>query len=151
MTVVLVVTVLVVLFGSCHGPVVVFYYLPVVFMKMITIVLLAKGIFGFMTVIKALKLVNVLVGGNVILVSRVALRVGTNVRPIATLVSDSRDHLHPMVVTSLAAVLKVVPLLSSTVFNSLTTTVVKKLLYDALVALLFVPVLCTLFFGVEGS
>lgn len=121
------------------------------FINIMTMVLLAKGAFGFITVINALKLVNVVVGGNVILVSRVALRVDRKIRPMATLVSDSRDHLHPIVVTSLAAVLKVVPLLPSTVFNSLTTSVVNKLLFNALVALLFVPVLCTLFFRVGGA
>lgn len=82
------------------------------------------------------------------LLSRVSIRHQRKIIPCATIVRSAISEAHPMLVTTAAAVLKVIPLLFSVTFNKVTTAVVFKLAFTALLALFIAPTLCTVFCGV---
>lgn len=133
---------LLLLFGACHGPAIVLLVLPLVFVNVMLKLLLLNGSFSFFTVLNLLKLVNVGVGGTVMLMSRVSVRGRSKLSPHGTIVGTAVDHVIPMTVTSNAAVLNVLPLLFSTVFNKVTTAVVNKLLMTSTLALFILPMTC---------
>lgn len=144
----LVFAMLLLLFGACHGPVIVLLVLPLVFVNVMLNLLMLNGSFSFFTILNLLKLVNVGVGGTVILMSRVSVRTGSNGAPLSTMIDTAMDHVIPITVTSKAAVLNVLPLLFSTVFNNVTTAVVKKLLMTSTLALFMLPMTCYAVLGV---
>lgn len=76
------------------------------------------------------------------LIRRVSLRTGVKGGPLSTIIDTAADHVIPMTVTSKAAVLNVLPLLFSTVFNKVTTAVVKNLLMTSVLALFILPITC---------
>lgn len=130
------------LFHDCQGPVIVLLVLPLVFVNVMLKLIMFKGSFSFFSVLNLLKLVKVGVGGTVILISRVSARATTKGTPHRTIVDTAAAHVIPITVTSNAAVLKVLPLLSSTVFNNVTTAVVNNLLMTSTLALFTLPITC---------
>lgn len=84
------------------------------------------------------------------LLSRMGVRLHAKMGPCATVVRSAISHMHPMLVTTMAAVLNVIPLLFSMMFTNVTTTVIFKLAFTALLALFVAPTLCTMFCGMGG-
>ncbi len=78
------------------------------------------------------------------------LRARRGRRPCATMIRTAISHIHPILVTSLAAVINVVPLVSSPVCDSVTVAVVNNLAMKAVVALVLLPVFCAALFRVHG-
>lgn len=88
-----------------------------------------------------------MVGSSVLGLSTVGRLHGTNIPLLRTVRRTKHEHLHPVVVASLAAVFTVIPLLFSSSVNSrlrgpLSVTVVKAVSINATIDLFVVPLLC---------
>lgn len=150
LTIVFVCLVVIMRFRSLISPFVVVFSVPLTFAKKFVTLLLAKRRIGILTVLKFVVLTNLVMGGNVMLVSCVGRTEGTNISGRRTVVSSKGAHIHPVLVAMLAAILTVLAATlkvnsNSSVVHPVTVALVKKLICNAILALVIVPYVCSVF------
>lgn len=105
-------------FRSLACPFVVVFSLPFTFDKILVTLFFAGDALDMVDLLKTVVLVNVIMGGNVMLVSCVALYHRHKLTILGSIMATNGDHLHPMLVAATAAILNVVPVTVNNKRNS---------------------------------
>ncbi len=105
-------------FRSLACPFVVVVSIPLTTSNVVVTLVLARAILGVVSVLNTVVLVNVIIGGNVILVSCARLRQRHNCKLVCSTIATTHDHLEPVLVATLAAVLNVIPVTASRNINT---------------------------------
>lgn len=140
-------------FRSLLRPFAVLLAVPLTIMKTVLLFFLAKAAVGVVKIVNVIVLINVTIGGSVVLISHVGRLGRSNVRLASTVIRSNRRHVHPVLVAALAAVLTLLPVAfnfnrNTSLHSPVTVTIVNKLIASAIVDLVMVPYMCCMFRGV---
>lgn len=152
LNVVLVCLVVITRFRDLGSPFVVVFAVPLTFANNFLTLLVAKFSVDIMSLINFMVLYNVVMGGNVMLISCVGGLHASNGREVRSVIRTNGAHVHPVLVATLAAILNLIIVTlnvnaNTRVVRPVTVIYVKNLLCTAFVALCVIPIVCSLFGG----
>lgn len=149
--IILMIAILIMLFKDYKKPLIIFCCIPLLLIGVIFGMLISGKTFGFVSIVGILGLVGMIIRNGIILMDEAALQVREGVDLVEALLSSSASRFRPVMMTALAAILGMVPLLSDDLFGSLAVTIMSGLFVGTLITLLIVPVLYSMFFKIKTS
>lgn len=148
LTLLLIFSLLLLLFGNLREPLIVLVTVPLIFIGVVAGLALTGKMFDFFSLLGLLGLVGMNIKSGVILLSRIdeLRRGGTPARE--ALLEAARDRFIPVVAASATTVLGMLPLLFDSMFGSMAATIMGGLVVATLLVLVVLPLLYSLFYKI---
>lgn len=114
--------------------------------------LIAKSIFGFMTLLGIISLAGIIINNAIVLIDRINIEIVENGRtPSDAVIEACQQRLRPILLTTCTTVGGMLPLWLSRdpMFETMAIAIIFGLLFATMLTLIIVPVLYSLFFSVK--
>ncbi|WP_353123133.1 efflux RND transporter permease subunit [Dysgonomonas capnocytophagoides] len=147
----LMVIILILLFKDYKKPLIIILCLPLMFIGIVPSIILTGKAFGFVAIVATLGLMGLIIRNGIILMDEIVLQISEGVEPVKALLESSASRLRPVMLTTFATALGMIPLLGDALFGSAAVVMMGGLLIGTLVVLLFLPALYALFFGIKNK
>lgn len=146
-TILVVFTILILLCGDFVCPITIVTTLPLSINNTLVNLLVFRGPLNLFTLVNVILLVNLIAGGTVLLMSCTLVTGRQNGAHHSTIIRTKIAHFHPVLVASVSAVTKVIPVTLRLKTNNraqdpVTVTIVNNFAASALLALIIIPILC---------
>ncbi|NLA48662.1 MAG: efflux RND transporter permease subunit, partial [Bacteroidales bacterium] len=149
LAIILMVLILIALFKDYRKPLIIFCYIPLVLVGVVTAMLISGKTFGFVAIVSVLGLIGMMVKNGIVLMDEITLQIASGAEPIKALSDSAVIRFRPVMMASLTTILGMTPLLSDSLYGPGATAIMGGLLFGTLVTLLFVPVLYAIFFNIK--
>ncbi len=149
LAIILMVLILIALFKDYRKPLIIFCYIPLVLVGVVTAMLISGKTFGFVAIVSVLGLIGMMVKNGIVLMDEITLQIASGVESTKALSDSAVIRFRPVMMASLTTILGMTPLLSDSLYGPGATAIMGGLLFGTLVTLLFVPVLYAIFFNIK--
>lgn len=145
----LMIIILIMLFKDYKKPLIIILCLPLMFIGIVPSIIMTGKTFGFVAIVATLGLMGLIIRNGIILMDEIVLQISEGVEPVKAMLDSSASRLRPIMLTTFATVLGMIPLLGDALFGSAAVVIMGGLLIGTLVILLFLPALFALFFKIK--
>jgi multidrug efflux pump subunit AcrB len=142
-------TVLILLFRNIRNPLIIFLCLPLAAIGIVWGLVFSGRELGFVAIVGAIGLMGMMIKNGVVLIDDIEDRINNGDNRFASVVESAVARMRPVMMASMTTILGMIPLLWDAMFASLAVTIMSGLLVGTLITLVIMPVLYSLFFGVE--
>lgn len=149
LAIVLMIAILIMLFKDYKKPIIIILCLPLMFIGIIPGILISGKTFGFVAIVATLGLMGLIIRNGIVLMDEIALQISKGVEPVTALLDSSVSRFRPVMLTTLATALGMIPLLGDALFGSAAVVIMSGLLIGTIIVLLFLPTLYALFFRIK--
>lgn len=111
-----------------------------------------RSSFGFMTLLGVISLAGIVINNAIVLLDRIRIEIEDMGRPpVEAVVSAAQQRLRPILLTTLTTVASLIPLYltGGAMWQPMAVAIMAGLVFSTMLTLVFVPVLYSMFFGVE--
>lgn len=147
--IVLMLAILIMLFRDYRKPAIILCCIPLLAIGIVGAMLISGQSFTFCAIVGALGLVGMMMKNYIVLMDEIGDQISSGVAPDKALISSSESRLRPVMMASLTTILGMVPILSDSMFGSMSATIMGGLLFSTLATLFFVPVFYAMFFKIR--
>lgn len=148
LTLLLIFTTLMLLFGNLRGPLLVLLLQPLIFIGVVLWLSLSGKVFNFFALLGLLGLVGMNCKNAVVLIDAVERLRAAGMEPLRALVEATRSRVIPVITASGTTILGMVPLLFDSLFGAMAATIMGGLLVGTLLTIFVLPLLYSLFYGI---
>ncbi len=145
----LMVLLVILLFNSIKKALIIWLTVPMAIIGVTAGLLLFDLPMGFMAILGTMSLSGMLVKNAIVLIDQIDLEMASGKAPFQAIVDSGVNRLIPVSMTALTTVLGMMPLLQDAFFVSMAVTIIFGLGFATILALVLVPVLYAIFFGVK--
>lgn len=139
------------LFDALRQPIIIFLCVPLAIIG-VTAGLMATGQpFGFMALLGGLSLSGMLIKNSIVLIDQIDLEIREGKDKYNAIVDSGVSRMRPVLMAAATTVLGMIPLLMDAFFVSMAVTIMAGLTFASVLTLIVVPVLYSIFFGVDTS
>jgi multidrug efflux pump len=107
--------------------------------------------FGFVAMLGTIALFGMIMRNSVILIDQIEQDIGAGHDRFHAVIDATVRRLRPIVLTAMAAVLAMIPLVRSAFFGPMAVAIIGGLLVATLLTLFFLPALYATWFGIRAS
>ena len=136
-------------FNSFRATLAVWLVVPMSLVGVTAGLLLTNKPFGFMVVLGVLSLAGELIKTSMIVLSKVRAEIEKGTAPYQAILNGGASKLRPILLIVVTTVLGMIPLVQDPFFSAMAISIMFGLSFAAVVALIVVPVLYAIFFGVR--
>ncbi len=151
LAIVLMIGILIMLFKDYRKPLIIMLCVPLLFVGAICGVWISGKAFGFVAICGVLGLIGMMIKNGVVLMDEIYLQINDGKEPMKALLDSSDSRFRPVMMASLTTILGMIPLLPDAMFGSLAATIMGGLLVGTLVTLIFIPILYSILFKIDGA
>ena len=145
----LIVLTVICLFNAIRQPLIIFLTVPLALIGVTCGLLLAKQPFGFMALLGFMSLVGMQIKQAIVLIDETDHQLSSGKHPFDAIVDSGLSRIRPVVLAALTTVLGMIPLLPDVFFASMAVTIMFGLAFAAMLTLIVVPVLYSIFFRIK--
>jgi len=150
MILILMAFILVTLFNGFRQPLIIVLVIPLAFIG-ITAGLLITGLgFGFVSLLGAYSLVGMLIKNAVVLIDRIDIEIRKGSEPLKAVKDSCIMRMRPVLMASVTTIFGMTPLLTDTLFATMSVTIIFGLSFGTILTLIVVPVLYAVFFRIRN-
>ena len=139
-------------FNSVRKTLIILFTIPLGLIGVTFGLIVAKSIFGFMTILGIISLAGIIINNAIVLIDRINIERDINGRtPADAVIEACQQRLRPIILTTCTTVGGMLPLWISQdpMFETMAVSIIFGLLFATLLTLIIVPVLYSIFFGVK--
>ena len=139
-------------FNSLRKALIVLITIPLGLIGVVAGLLLAGSYFGFITLLGVVSLSGVVINNAIVLIDRIRIEIEEVGRsPAQAIVEAAIRRMRPILLTTATTVLGLIPLWlgGGSMFAPMAITIIFGLLFATVLTLVLVPVLYSVFFGVD--
>ncbi len=140
LTLFLIFTTLLLLFGNYSEPVVILLMVPLIFIGVVAGLALSGKMLDFFALLGLLGLVGMNIKNAVVLVDQIGAEMAVAVSPLDAVVRATRSRIIPVVMASGTTILGMLPLLSDAMFGSMAAVIMGGLFVATFLTILVLPV-----------
>lgn len=148
LTLLLIFTTLMLLFGNLRDSLLVVMLQPLIFIGVVLGLSLTGKVFNFFALLGLLGLVGMNCKNAVVLIDAVTRLRAAGREPYQALVETTRSRVIPVITASGTTILGLVPLLFDSLFGAMAATIMGGLLVGTLLTIFVLPLLYSLFYGI---
>lgn len=137
------------LFNNLKQATIIFLIVPFALIGIVAGFLITGKTLTFIGIIGALGLIGMMIKNSVVLLDEINIGIRKGKTPYQSTVDASVSRMRPVMMASLTTILGMLPLVWDVMFNSLAITIMFGLLVGSLITLLVVPVMYTVFYGIN--
>lgn len=137
------------LFNSIKKALIIWLSVPMAIIGVTAGLLLFDLPLGFMAILGTLSLSGMLVKNAIVLIDQIDLEMASGKAPFLAIVDSGVSRLIPVSMAAFTTILGMIPLLQDAFFVSMAVTIIFGLGFATILALVLVPVLYAIFFGVK--
>ena len=137
------------LFNSLRKPLVIWCCVPLAMIGITSGLLVMGTPFGFMALLGMLSLSGMLLKNGIVLLDQINLEIEEGVEPFQAVFQSTVSRVRPVCMAAATTILGMLPLVSDPFFESMAAVIMFGLGVATILTLLIVPVLYTLFFGIN--
>lgn len=141
--------IIVAMFNSFRQTIIIFLIVPFAFMGISLGFNITNVNFSFAAIIGALGLIGMMIKNSVVLLDEINRGIKEGKDQLNATIDAAVSRMRPVMMASLTTILGMLPLVSDSMFKSMSITIMFGLLVGALVTLIVVPVMYTVFFKVN--
>ncbi|MBL0921046.1 MAG: efflux RND transporter permease subunit [Phycisphaerales bacterium] len=149
MTLVLMVFIVLCIFNSVRATVVICLTVPLILVGVTGGLLLTRQAFGFMALLGVIALAGQQIKNAIVLLDEYAIRARKGEAPYDVVVNGSISRLRPVVLVVVTTVLGMLPLVRDPFFAAMSVAIIFGLAFAAVLTMIVVPVLYTIFFRID--
>ncbi len=135
--------------GSFQRVIIVFLTAPLGLIGVTLTLLLFHMPFGFVAMLGLIALMGMIMRNSVILIDQIETNIKENIPPYEAIIKATVERFRPIMLTALAAILAMIPLLSSIFWGAMAATIMGGLLAATLLTILFLPALYAYWFNIR--
>ena len=139
------------LFNSIRATLLMWLIMPLVIIAVTTGLLLTGMPFGFMALLGVLALGGELIKGQIVVLSKIRTEIDQGKTPYQAIMDGGTSKMRPVCMVVLTTVLGSIPLLTDPFFGAMAVCIIFGLVFAAVLALIVMPVLYAIFFGVRET
>ena len=139
------------LFNSIRATLLMWLIMPLVIIAVTTGLLLTGMPFGFMALLGVLALGGELIKGQIVVLSKIRTEIDQGKTPYQAILYGGTSKMRPVCMVVLTTVLGSIPLLTDPFFGAMAVCIIFGLVFAAVLALIVMPVLYAIFFGVRET
>jgi multidrug efflux pump subunit AcrB len=147
----LMVFIVVCLFNSIRGTLVICLAVPLAIIGVTAGLMLTRQPFGFMALLGVIALGGEQIKNSIVLVDEVYTQLGEGKPPYMAVVDASVSRLRPVLLVAVTTVLGMIPLLQDPFFVAMAATIMFGLAFACVLTMIVVPVLYSIFFRVPTN
>ncbi len=144
LTLILILSTLLMLFGSYRKPIIIVLMLPLIFIGIVLGLAVAGKSLDFFAILGVLGLVGMNIKNAVVLVDQIGMENASGAKPLDAVVEATKSRIVPVVMASGTTILGMVPLLPDALFAGMASTIMGGLLIASLLTVVVLPVSYTL-------
>lgn len=147
-TFLIMIVLIVMMFNALRQPVIIFLTVPLAVIGVATGLLITGTTFDFMATLGFLSLAGMLIKNSVVLIDQMDIEMKSGKPPLQAVLDSTLDRTRPVLLGALTTVLGLLPLLGDVFFKGLAVVIMFGLSFAAILTLVVVPVLYSVFFKV---
>jgi multidrug efflux pump subunit AcrB len=137
------------LFNSIRNPVIIFATVPLSLIGVVTGMLLTNKSLEFMAIIGFLGLSGMIIKNSLVLIDQVELELTAGKPPYKAILDSSVSRLRPVTMAAGTTILGMMPLLTDSLYGSMSVTIMSGLFIATFLTLLIVPVMYSFLFFIK--
>lgn len=145
------VLVVVLLFNALRQALIIWLVVPLALIGVVIGLLLTNSALEFMALLGMLSLSGLLIKNGIVLVDQMDVEIREGKPRYDAVIDSAASRVRPVAMGALTTVLGVVPLFGDAFFRSMAVVLVFGLSFATILTLVIVPVLYTMFFGIDDS
>ncbi len=149
LTLVIIFTILIVLFGNYRDPLVVVLMIPLIFIGVVAGLVISGKLFNFFSLLGLLGLVGMNVKSAVVLVEEISERRRRGEEPYTALVGATRSRIVPVTMAAGTTVLGMIPLVGDSLFGAMAVSIMGGLIVATLLTIGVLPVVYAIFHNIR--
>jgi multidrug efflux pump subunit AcrB len=149
LTVVLMVGIVLCIFNSIRSTIVICLTVPLVIIGVTGGLLLTRQAFGFMALLGVIALAGQQIKNAIVLIDEYANRQKTGADPYLIVLDGSVSRLRPVILVVVTTMLGMLPLVTDPFFAAMSVAIIFGLAFAAVLTMIVVPVLYTIFYRID--
>jgi len=145
------VLVVVLLFNALRQPLIIWLVVPLALIGVVVGLLLTGSALEFMALLGVLSLSGLLIKNGIVLVDQMDIEIRSGKPRYDAVIDSAASRVRPVAMGAITTVLGVIPLFGDAFFRSMAVVLVFGLSFATILTLVIVPVLYTMFFGIQDS
>ncbi|MFI3301553.1 MAG: efflux RND transporter permease subunit [Rikenellaceae bacterium] len=149
LTMLLIFTTLLLLFGNYRDSIMVLLMIPLIFIGVVAGLVLSGKLFNFFALLGVLGLVGMNIKNGVVLVAQISELRSLGKEPYQSIIEATRSRVVPVIVASGTTILGMIPLLFDSLFGAMAASIMGGLFVATILTICVLPVCYAIFYSVK--